>query len=83
MLLALKSYLMTHDSVGLEELSTHFNEDPGVIRDMLEHFIRKGQVVKETAATLCDNCAMECSGGLEQLTVYQWQKNQKSESANE
>jgi hypothetical protein len=83
MLLALKSYLMTHNSVRLEELSNHFNEDPNVIQDMLEHFIRKGQVIKQTPTPACDNCTMGCSGGLEQFTIYQWQKSQKSDTTNE
>ncbi len=83
MLLRLKSYLIAHDSVSLEELSTYLEEDPSVVQDMLEHFIRKGYVIKETPAGPCDNCAMGCSGGLEQLTIYQWQKSQKSESTDE
>ena len=77
MLLRLKSYLIAHDSVSLEELSAYLNEDPSVVQDMLEHFIRKGYVIKETPSGPCDKCPMGCSGGLEQLTIYQWQKSQK------
>jgi hypothetical protein len=85
MLLALKAYLMTHNIVRLEELARHFNEDPNVIQDMLEHFIRKGQVVKQIpSAAGCDDCAMKCSGGFEQFTTYEWKKPPvNSESTHE
>ena len=76
MLLLLKKYLMNHDEVSLEELSTYLSEDPSVVQDMLEHFIRKGYLTKKIPSRPCDNCAMGCSGGLDSLTVYQWQKSE-------
>jgi putative ferrous iron transport protein C len=75
MLLQLKSYLMAKEAVTLEELAMHFDEDPNVIQDMLEHFIRKGQVIKKVPNARCDACTITC--GLEHLSVYQWQEKQE------
>lgn len=72
---------MARSDVTLEELATHFDEDPTVIQDMLEHFVRKGYVVKKIPQVPCNSCTMTC--GLEPLSVYQWQKTQKSEPNHE
>jgi putative ferrous iron transport protein C len=81
MLLQLKSYLKEKGIVSLEELAAYLDEDPNVIQDMLEHFIRKGQVVKKVSSDRCDTCTMHC--GIDLLAVYEWKDFQKGKVSHE
>lgn len=70
MLLAIKEFLQTHQSANLEEMARYVNQDPGLTRELLQHWIRKGKVVRLSNPVGCGTRCVQCQPGTAE--VYQW-----------
>ena len=72
MLLAIKHYLSVKKTAHLKELSLHFNQPPDVMRLMLQHWIRKGQI---QAGPKPAGCGVQCHACKPEIAeVYEWLK---------
>lgn len=70
MLLAIKDYLATKRTANLKELSLHFKKQPDTMRNMLQHWIRKGYLERIPAPTKCGTRCQICDPAIAE--VYQW-----------
>ena len=52
-LLELKEYLQGRDIVSIDDLGLHFKASRETLEPMLEHWIQKGKLRKETAESSC------------------------------
>jgi len=67
----IKHYIMEHKQVSLTDLALHFETDPEIMKDMLEHWIRKGRVEKVEISS-CSGCSC-CKGcGGPDMEIYRW-----------
>jgi hypothetical protein len=73
-LVELKNYLSHRRIVNLYELSLHFQRDANVIRDMLEHWIRKGRLCKAPQSPGCGIKCVKCNPLMTE--VYHWAEAQ-------
>ncbi len=69
-LLELKEYLRNRNIVSINDLSLHFKASREMLEPMLEHWIRKGKLRKETAESSCGS--KTCSCGDSEQVWYQW-----------
>lgn len=69
-LIDIKKYLMQVKIVSLASISVYFNVEPNLMRDMLNHWIRKG-CVKQCLRT--NSCGTKCVKCKPELTeIYEW-----------
>ncbi len=66
----IKQYLKQRGSASLSDISLHFDTDPDAMRGMLDQWIRKGKVTKQSAKATCGSGCNRC--GLEGTEVYRW-----------
>jgi len=71
-LLELKEYLKNRNIVSINDLFIHFRTSPETLEPMLEHWIRKGKLRKETAESSCGGKHASCSCGGSRDIWYQW-----------
>ncbi|MCG8344318.1 MAG: FeoC-like transcriptional regulator [Chlorobiales bacterium] len=71
-LLELKEYLQGRDIVSIDDLCIHFRTSPETLEPMLEQWIRKGKLRKETADSSCGGRHSTCSCGKSEQNWYQW-----------
>lgn len=71
-LVELKEYLQSRDIVSLEDLSLHFKTTPETLEPMLEQWIRKGKLRKESSGSSCGEKHSVCSCGGSRQSWYQW-----------
>ena len=73
MLSEIKRYLMQYRRATLSDLAIHFDTEPEAMRAMLEHWRKKGKVIRVTPES---GCGGECGGGCcdgGAVEIYQWQ----------
>ncbi len=70
MLTQLKTILRAHRFMNLYELSQLLQAQPEVVREMLQHWIRKGCVRKCPTAESCGSKCVKCSPLM--LECYEW-----------
>lgn len=68
-LVELKKYLQTKQTATLQELAWHFKRDPGMMRQLLSHWIRKGVIVRAATPAGCGTRCVQCKP--EYAEVYQ------------
>ncbi len=71
-LLELKGYLKNRNIVSIHDLGLHFKVSAETLEPMLEHWIRKGKLRKETAESSCGGKHGNCSCGENKDIWYQW-----------
>lgn len=72
-LLELKEYLQNRYIVSINDLSVHFKTTPETLEPMLEHWIRKGKLLrKESSGGSCGGKHSTCSCGDSEQVWYQW-----------
>ena len=72
-LLELKEYLQNRYIVSINDLSVHFKTTPETLEPMLEHWIRKGKLLrKESSGGSCGGKHSTCSCGGSEQVWYQW-----------
>jgi putative ferrous iron transport protein C len=64
----LQQYLAEIEMVSLADLASHFQTDTELLRDMLQHLVRKGRV-RQRILDRCDGCT-QCQP--ETVEFYQW-----------
>lgn len=71
-LLELKKYLQSRNIVSIADLCIHFNTLPETLEPMLEHWIRKGKLRRETSEGSCGSKKSSCSCSEGHHIWYQW-----------
>ncbi len=71
-LLELKAYLQNRKIVSIDELSVHFKTTPDTLMPMLDQWIRKGKLRKETSGGTCGGKHNTCSCGDSKQIWYEW-----------
>lgn len=68
----IKSYMIEHKVVTLNNLALHFETDKDAMREMLGTWIRKGRVVQVEHEDSCraKGCFKGCSK--EEAEIYEW-----------
>lgn len=69
-LLEIKNYLMRVKMASLSSLSTYFNCDSDLLRNMLAHWIRKGCVRQCLKTSNCGTKCVQCSPS--SIEIYEW-----------
>jgi hypothetical protein len=68
----LKRYLSHHRVATLSNIAIHFDIEPDAIRGMLEHWIRKGKVLKHSRNESCKKACCKCDSAT--VEIYEWIK---------
>ncbi|MBC8523767.1 MAG: FeoC-like transcriptional regulator [Chlorobium phaeobacteroides] len=71
-LLELKEYLKNRNIVSINDLCIYFRTSPETLEPMLEQWIRKGKLRKETAESCCGGKHSSCFCGGDPDIWYQW-----------
>lgn len=66
----IRDYLMHREQASLNDLALHFDTDPMALRGMLDHWIRKGKVTRETLTGACGSSCTKCDQATTE--VYRW-----------
>jgi putative ferrous iron transport protein C len=69
-LLEIKNYLMRVKIASLSSLSTYFNCDSELLRNMLNHWIRKGCVRRCQKTPACGSQCHQCP--VQATELYEW-----------
>lgn len=69
-LLQVKTVLQQHQSCSLLELSRETKTHPDVVRDMVQHWVRKGKVCKLVGSDACGKTCTQCDPLF--IERYQW-----------
>jgi len=64
----LKSYLIEHQQVSLNDLSIHFKKPVELIQSMLQHWVQKGQVER----IKIEACKKGCCQSGQDMEIYRW-----------
>jgi len=67
----IKKYLTKRKRATLGDLALHFDIDPDAMRDMLNHWIRKGSVVKSDLRATCNTTCSRCCN-TSAMEIYEW-----------
>lgn len=63
LLLQVKSYVQDRGSTSLMDIANKFETSPDALRGMLEHWVRKGVIVRQDFADGCGGCKPSPSCG--------------------
>lgn len=66
----LKEFLSQRGPVPLMDLAHHFHKEPEVIRDRLDHWVRKGKVRLTKANVACQSQCCGCGPGPAELCEW-------------
>jgi len=61
-LVSIQQFIQQRRMVSLESLSAHFCRTPEVLSGMVEHWIRKGNVLKFEPTAACNLPCKQCHG---------------------
>lgn len=67
-----RDYLQARGQASLGDIALYFDVDPMAVRGMLDIWIRKGKVLKQTATLSCGSTCQACSPSATE--VYIWGK---------
>jgi putative ferrous iron transport protein C len=67
----IKGYLMDRKRATLGELALHFDIEPEAVRGMLEHWVRKGRVLKSDSPAGCSHGCSQCCDA-SSMEIYEW-----------
>lgn len=69
-LLKIKDYLKSQRLVSLFDLTTRFNVDPEIIRQMLKVLINKGNLRQQQKTSQCGTKCAKCHPSMTEM--YEW-----------
>jgi putative ferrous iron transport protein C len=69
MLIELRNYVVERGRVSMRDLVWRFEKEPDAIRQMLEHWIRKGRIEREVACPPCGTGCCACDSTLREFYV--------------
>jgi hypothetical protein len=70
LLVDVRNYLSQQGRVSLRDLVWHFHVEPDAMRGMLDHWIRKGKVMREPNSKPCGTGCCACEPELTEF--YLW-----------
>jgi hypothetical protein len=70
MLSDIRRYLEQRGQASLADIALHCDTDPDAVRGMLQVWIRKGKVHKQTATASCGSSCTKCAQAATE--VYTW-----------
>jgi hypothetical protein len=68
-LIELRDYVMERGRVSMRDLVCRFEKEPEAIRQMLEHWIRKGRIARESGCPPCGAGCCKCDPELTEFYV--------------
>ena len=71
----LRDYLRQRGQASLQDMALHFDADPEALKGMLEHWIRKGKVTRQTAKASCGDSCTQCDPAT--VEIYVWGRQQQ------
>ncbi len=75
----IKRYLIERHHATLNDIALHFDSEPDAVRGMLDHWIRKGKVVKHMAGAACGSACNKCDDAATE--VFEWVADGATSSA--
>ena len=66
----IRSYLKERGQASLADIAMHFKAEPDAMRGMLEVWIRKGKVQKQSATASCGSSCQQCEPSATE--IYAW-----------
>jgi hypothetical protein len=66
----IKRYLIQHRQTTLADLALYCDAEPAAVRGMLQHWIRKGKLVKRMANNACGVGCNLCDPAV--VEIYHW-----------
>ncbi len=69
LLTQLKSYLIKNKRAALMDMAHHFDMTPDAVKNMLEHWIRKGKV-RHLEGSSCNKGCCQCDPS--SMEIYEW-----------
>ena len=70
MLTEIRSYLSVRGRASLQDLANRFDISPDAMREMLEHWIRKGRVARNIVGEGCSGGCGKCAEAVTE--IYEW-----------
>jgi hypothetical protein len=70
MLLEIRDYMQQHKTANLKHIAAHLKQDELATRLMLEHWLRKGKLIKLPPPPGCGSRCQQCQP--EFAEVYRW-----------
>jgi putative ferrous iron transport protein C len=66
----IRSYLKERGQATLADIALHFKTEPDALRGMLEVWIKKGKVQKQSATASCGSSCQQCEPSATE--IYAW-----------
>ena len=66
----IKQYLSQRGSASLSDIALHFDTNPDALRGMLQKWINKGKVRRQSANALCGSSCSKCDPATTE--IYEW-----------
>ena len=66
----IKNYLQQRGQASLGDIALHFKSDPDAVRGMLDVWIRKGKVIKQTSTASCGSSCQQCEPATTEIYVW-------------
>ena len=70
MLLSIKRFLRDKEQVNLQDIAFHLRQPPELVRDLLQHWVRKGKVQRCANPPNCGSKCQLCQPVVAE--VYRW-----------
>lgn len=70
MLIQLKQHIKNHRFVSLFDLTSHFNIEAQILRDMLQLWVRKGKIRERKKTNSCRVKCIKCHPFMTE--IYEW-----------
>ena len=74
----IRDYLKQRGQCTLSDISLHFDTDADAMRGMLDVWIKKGKVIKQSATSSCGTSCQSCDPAATE--IYIWQDGDKLET---
>jgi len=66
----IRDYLQQRGEATLADIALHFNTSPDAVRGMLEIWVRKGKVFRQSATTSCGTSCTQCNPASTEIYIW-------------
>jgi hypothetical protein len=66
----IKNYLQQRGQASLGDIALHFKSDPEAVRGMLDVWIRKGKVIKQSSTASCGSSCQQCDPATTEIYIW-------------
>jgi hypothetical protein len=63
-------YVKEHQQVTLSQIALHFNAKPDAVRGILDIWVRKGKISRQSATASCGSTCQQCD--IASTEIYIW-----------